>query len=279
MDTKRLQQVSIIDYPHSMNDTPSPSRIRRPRAALTIVGVLVLIGGAVIGYAAFFGNSTTSISYQEAFAEFAAEQGSDAEENIDGLPVSGVYRYTTTGGESTKLLAGASREYPAESTITITRSGCGVRMEWTPVRERSEYFDVCRVDDRLVLKGYGGAHEFFGMRNEHAVTCPDRTWLIPAIENGDAANAACEGGNLAHNRTTTSMKAVEVLIGDEKVDGYIVETKFVAEGSFNGTTLRTMTFDEDGVLLSWADVVTGSSPTPVGDAVYDEKFSLTLMPS
>jgi hypothetical protein len=190
-----------------------------------------------------------------------------------------VYRYLTTGGDSTKLLTGASHDYPAESVITITRSGCGVRMEWTPVRERSEYFDVCREDNRLVLKGYGGAHEFFGMQDKHAVTCSAQTWLIPAIENGDSASAVCEGGNLAHKRTTASVKAVEVLIGKEKVDGFIVETKFVAEGSFNGTTVRTMTFDEDGVLLSWTDVVSGFSPTPVGKAVYEENFSLTLLPS
>ena len=40
-----------------------------------------------------------------------------------------------------------------------------------------------------------------------------------------------------------------------------------------------MTFDEDGVLLSWSDVVSGFSPTPVGNADYEEKFSLTLIPS
>jgi len=244
-----------------------------------IVGVLILIGGSVLGYKAVFGNSTTTISYKEAFEQFAAEQSSDVDVVDDGLPVPGVYRYRTTGGESTKLLTVASRDYPAESVITITRSGCGVRMEWTPVRERTEYLEVCRADDRLVLKSYGGAHEFFGMRNEHAVTCAEQTWLIPAIENGDSASAVCEGGNLTHNRTTASVKSAEVFIGEETVDGFIVEIKIVAEGSFNGTTLRTMTFDEDGVLLSWTDVVSGSSPTPVGNADYEENFSLTLIPS
>lgn len=262
-----------------MNETPIPSRITRSRTILTIVGVLILIGGSVLGYNAFFGNSTTTISYKEAFAQFAAEQGSDVEVKDDGLPVPGVYRYLTTGGDSTKLLTGASHDYPTESVITITRSGCGVRMEWTPVRERSEYFDVCREDNRLVLKGYGGAHEFFGMRDKHAVTCSGQTWLIPALEEGDSASTVCEGGNLTHNRTAASVKAVEVLIGGEKVDGFTVETKFAAEGSFNGTTIRTMTFDEDGVLLSWTDVVSGFSPTPVGNADYEENFSLTLMPS
>jgi hypothetical protein len=39
-----------------------------------------------------------------------------------------------------------------------------------------------------------------------------------------------------------------------------------------------MTFDEDGMLLSWSDVVDGFSKTPIGDADYTEEFSLALMP-
>jgi hypothetical protein len=71
---------------------------------LTIIGVLVLIGGTVLGFNAVFGNSTTTISFKEAFEQFADEQGSNVEVKDDGLPVPGVYRYQTTGGESTKLL-------------------------------------------------------------------------------------------------------------------------------------------------------------------------------
>ena len=243
------------------------------------MGLSILIGGCIFAYSALFGNSTTSISYNEAFEQFAADQESGDEVTVDGLPVPGVYRYSTTGGESTKLLATASREYPTGSAITVTNSGCGVRMEWAPVRERSEYLELCRQNDRLVLSSYGGAHEFFGMRNEHSVACPDQTWLIPSVENGDDTNAVCEGGGLLHNRTTTSFTDTEVVIGGQTINGFAVVTKFVAEGTFNGTTLRTMTFDEDGVLLSWSDDVSGFSPTPVGNADYKENFSLTLIPN
>lgn len=249
------------------------------RTIATIVGLLILVGGSIAGYSTLFGNSTTSISFNEAFEQFAADQETGEEARADGLPVPGVYRYGTSGSESTKLLTTASRDYPTESAITVTRSGCGVRMEWTPVRERTEYLELCRQNDRLVLSSYGGAHEFFGMRNEHSVTCPSQTWLIPATENGDSDNAVCEGGGLLHNRTTSSAKSAEVVIGGKTVNGFTVVTKFVAEGTFNGTTLRTMTFDEDGVLLSWSDDVSGFSPTPVGNADYKENFSLTLIPN
>jgi hypothetical protein len=242
------------------------------------VGLVVLIGGSVFGYSTIFGNSATSISYREAFDEYVAQQASESEIDSDeGLPQVGVYRYTTTGRESIKSIVSASHDYPAESVVTVTPAGCGVRMEWTPLRERSEYMEVCRIDGRLVLMGYGGAHEFFGMRNEHFVKCPSQTWLMPATEDSKAANVVCEGGDLVHNRTSAPAIATEVIIDDKKIDGFAVETEFVAKGTFNGTTLRTIVFDEDGMLLSWKDVVSGFSKTPIGDADYTEEFSLTLL--
>ena len=249
------------------------------RLVVGLVGLAVLIAGSVFVYSAVFGSSATSISYREAFEEFVAQQDteSDGELGIEGLPQPGVYRYSTTGGESIESIVSASHDYPAESVVTITPAGCGVRMEWAPLRERSEYLEVCRVDGRLVLASYGGAHEFFGLRNEHVVTCPDQTWLIPVTEDVDDVNVVCEGGDLVHNRTTTPFTATEVVIGNKKIDGFSVGTEFVAKGTFNGTTVRTIIFDEDGMLLLWKDVVSGFSKTPIGDADYTEEFSLTLV--
>jgi len=258
-----------------MMKVPSPSRL-----ILAIVGLVVLVGGLVFVYFTVFSDSTTSISYREAFEEFVAEQGSesDVDDGGEGLPQPGVYRYSTTGEESIKSVVSASHNYPAESAITITRAGCGVRMEWAPLRERSEYLEVCRIDGRLVLVGYGGAHEFFGLRNEHFVKCPSQTWLIPTSDEVDDTKVVCEGGDLVHDRTTISVNATEVLIDGKRIDGFVVKTEFAATGTFNGATIRTMTFDEDGMLLSWSDVVDGFSKTPIGDADYTEEFSLALMP-
>lgn len=271
----------MSDYPCNMSDSTSTGRPRRRRVPLIFVGLLALVGGSVFVYSTVFGNTTTSISYREAFEEFLAQQNSDsdAEASDTGLPPVGVYSYNTTGSESIKSIVSASHDYPSESAITITRGGCGVRMEWAPLRERSEYLVLCRVDGRLVLTEYGGAHEFFGLRNEHSVTCPDQTWLIPSTQDGDESTVMCEGGDLVHNRTTKSVNATEVFIDGKKIDGFIVETEFLATGTFNGTTLRTMIFDEDGMLLSWTDVVDGFSKTPIGDADYTESFSLALMPN
>lgn len=262
-----------------MNVTSSLSRIARLRTILLIGGLLVLVAGSVLVYTSVFGNSTTTISFGEAFEEFATQQDSDTNvgESLEGLARPGVYRYNTTGGETINSIVSASHDYPAESAVTVTRSGCGVKMEWAPLRERSEYLEICRIDGRLVLANYGGAHEFFGLRNEHSVTCPPQTWLIP--DAGELNNKVkCDGSDLVHDRTTSSVKTADIFIDGKRIDGFIVVTEFVAAGTFNGTTIRTMTLDEDGMLLSWTDVVDGFSKTPIGDADYTENFSLTLMP-
>lgn len=241
---------------------------------------MVVLAGAVFVYSTYFGDSATSITYREAFEEFLASEGAGASDGVNdaGLPRTGVYRYATVGGETIDSIISASHDYPAESVVTITRSGCGVRMEWAPLRERSEYLDICRVEDRLVLVGYGGAHEFFGLRNEHHVDCPGQTWIIPQGAEESARTVRCEGGDLTHERTTVSVEASDVYIEDRRIDGFVVETEFVAAGSFNGTTIRTITFDEDGMLLRWSDVVSGYSKTPIGDADYEEEFTLVLIP-
>ena len=272
--------LTVATIGHMSSTSSSPFRITGLRAVLVLGGLSVLVAGSVFVYSTVFGNSATSISFREAFEEFSAQQDSEANvgDGDERLPQVGVYRYSITGSETIESIVSASHDYPAESAVTVTRSGCGVKIEWAPLRERSEYLEVCRIDGRLVLTNYGGAHEFFGMRNEHSVTCPDQTWLIPAAAEVGNNKVTCEGGDLVHDRTTTSVKATDVVIDGKRIDGFVVETEFVAEGTFNGTTIRTMTFDEDGMLLSWSDVVDGFSKTPIGDADYTEEFSLTLIP-
>jgi hypothetical protein len=46
------------------------------------------------------------------------------------LPSPGVYVYATTGSESVDALAGTDHDYPAETTITVLRAGCGVVLRW-----------------------------------------------------------------------------------------------------------------------------------------------------
>ncbi len=97
------------------------------------------------------------------------------------LPEPGVYRYRTSGRESIDAIGGVNREYPAETTITITPRGCGVHLSWDPLEERRDEWDLC-VSDRGVELQPGGVqfHEFFGQAQTDEVSCDGVIALIDA---------------------------------------------------------------------------------------------------
>jgi hypothetical protein len=57
------------------------------------------------------------------------------------VPEPGVYVYASRGFDSVDALTGARHDYPAQTTVTVTTEGCGVRVRWNTVRERwDEWF-------------------------------------------------------------------------------------------------------------------------------------------
>lgn len=46
------------------------------------------------------------------------------------------YVYVTSGFDAVDVLTGARHDYPAATTLTVTASGCGVRLRWDVAVER-----------------------------------------------------------------------------------------------------------------------------------------------
>jgi hypothetical protein len=251
------------------------SWMRRFRIPLIVTACVVLLGAAgLIVFSLVFQDTTTPIPVADAIDNF---DGSVTDgETPDVLPEVGVYTYVTEGRESIKTLLTSKHEYPSESALTVTKAGCGVRMEWTPLEERSEFLEVCRVDGGLALMRYGGVHEFFGQRDERFVTCPERTWLIPPPGDTTVLAAKCEGKEMTHTRTTVVVGVSSVVVDGTEVVGTEVRTEIITSGESTGTTTSTMIFADNGLLLYWNDVVVGFSDSIIGKAEYNEQFLLTL---
>jgi len=258
-----------------MSETPRRGRIRRFRIPLIIAGSLV--GAVLVAFlvvSIVFDDSTTPIPVAEAVDNFDGVDGDSGSSAM--LPETGVYSYATEGRESIKTLLTSTHDYPVESAITVTQADCGVRMEWTPLKERSEFLEICRSDGGLVLVRYGGVHEFFGQRDDRFVTCPDRTWLIPPAGVDLVPGIRCEGEAMAHTRTTTIVGPATVTIEGTQVQGTEIRTEIVTSGESTGTTTSTMIIGDTGLLLQWQEVVVGFSDSIIGKAEYNEQFVLTL---
>jgi hypothetical protein len=81
----------------------------------------------------------------------------------------GVYLYRTTGAESVDALGGARHVYPATTTITEVSTGCGIRLRWAALEDRSTTWLLC--GPRLDLRTSEEAHRFFGERDRTAYRC------------------------------------------------------------------------------------------------------------
>jgi len=264
-----------------MNDSPQRSWIRRHRILVSVLaGVAVLAAAVVFAVTVIFDNTRTPIPVAEALDNFRGEgsENVDGDSEVDGtgLLASGVYSYVTVGQESVKTFLSTTRDYPEESAITVTPAGCGVRMEWTPLRERTEFIEVCRVNGGIALIRYGGVHEFFGLRDEYFVDCPEGTWLVPPMGMTDMKPVTCKGGDMRHDRTSTVVGTRLVTVDGVEVEGTEVATEIITSGAINGKTITTKVIGENGALLFWGDEVDGFSKSAVGDVNYTESFTITI---
>lgn len=197
---------------------------------------------------------------------------------VQRLVAPGVYRMTTSGQESIDLLGGATHLYPAETALVVRPSGCGVRLEWTPLEERTEWWEMCLVDGGIAIVRTGGIHEFFGQRDERSVECPDRAWLVPPPEqSAETWQHTCEGSGLVDVRTVSIAEPTNVTIDGRTVVAVKIDMAVSTTGDSESATTRSLVLTEDGLPLSWSDNVLGTSDTAAGSVTYRETFEMKLV--
>lgn len=237
--------------------------------ALLVVG---LIGWWTLGK---WRDSSTAVDIDGAVEEFRDLYDDDFT-GAAGLPAPGVYRYTTIGGEGIDVLTKPRHDYPSESAIVISPSGCGVRVEWMPLEERNEWWEMCPVDGGIAIETYGGVHEFFGNRDQRTLTCDSRHWLVPPPQGEVIARFRCTGTNLVHEWSREVVGRVSVVVGGEVVEAVDIRSEIITKGDATGTTIRELVVAANGLPLSWTERTTGRSDSPLGTVNHDEEFVLEL---
>jgi hypothetical protein len=241
-------------------------------AAVTVL-IAALAGGAWL--VDRFQNPTTPVTLDELLQELDATPGQSL--TRDGLPEPGVYRYATVGGEQIDALSKPSRLYPAETAIVVTNSGCGVRLEWRPLQERSEWWEMCIRDGGIAVVSYGGVHEFFGNRDDRTLVCPAATWLVPPPGGIEVQESVCEGSGIRHDRVTRWATTERITVVGESVPGVGSTMEFATSGEARGTSTRSLVLTSRGLPLLWSDTVVGQSDSVIGTVTHNESFTLTLV--
>lgn len=143
------------------------ARLLRPKVLL-VVGVAIAAVAAGLAAAVAGGlllhDSSRPASVTAAIRLFRQESPKPALGD-------GVYVYDTTGGESLDVLSGVTHRYPAATTITLTHAGCGVRLRWQALAERSTTWLLCRSPHGIVERSSDEVHDFFGKIDRTSYRC------------------------------------------------------------------------------------------------------------
>lgn len=280
---------------HAVMDEPVGRRRWRIVIVAVAVGLVVVV---VAGLWAKdrWGNSTTPLGVDDVLADFATASTvpptvpptsspsavtSTSAESLPPVPerlAEGVYRATSSGSEGIDVLDKPTHAYPAESALVVSRTACGHRVEWVPLEERREWFEVCVEGGGIRLVRYGGFHTFYGQADERSQECPDGAWLVPPDDlAANTFTVTCTGSGMVDERTTTVLRRHTVVLDGAPVEVTVVRTTIVGSGPTRGTSTRELWFTDTGLPVVWIDDVTGVSDSVVGIVNYREQMQVRLV--
>ena len=213
-------------------------RLHRRRKLVLGLLVVVAVGQAFIVAGLFWSDP---VSVEQAVVGFRAA-GADAARPAPGLPVPGVYRYRTTGGETVSFLR-YRRDYSPITTRTVTRRGCGVREVQLFLAQHLEYYDRCGA----ALVGYGTDIAYWWTHGTQDFRCGPGSFDGSDLAAGGRAEWRCADEDTRARQITEHLGEEEV-----EVDGARLRARHTRWTTiFSGATTGSAVVDD------WFDLRTG----------------------
>jgi hypothetical protein len=273
-----------------------PKRARKRRRVAWLVGsilcALVLLFGIVVGVMLFLARDTSSpYRVGQALEQFRLLQRRDdvaAGQAPKGLPITGVYMYSTRGSESASApgLLASGAQYPVTTTMTIFGKGCGQDWRWQPLTDRYEDLVVCRSSNgSLVLQSRFDAVEFYRDADRRNFSCTAGSVFLPAHpRSGQVFGGTCRNGGNANSGGLRIAYRGQV-VGDDALDiggVRVLTVHLVVHEQMSGDTLGTGTESlwldtGTGLVVKEARTETTSSQSAVGWVPSTESFSIELL--
>jgi hypothetical protein len=243
--------------------------------AAVVTGVLVVVGVAGVLYVRSR-DSATAVPVGEAIDEF--RESSDSIVAAAELPRAGVYVYDTTGEEHVDALGGISHTYPAETTITVTHTGCGYQARWDALRERWDELNVCVTPAGEAIESARQYHEFFGVANEQGFACdPARLVLVEPLVAGATRTSPCAGGSSTNDLTVTVVGVEAIEVGGETIDAVRIHVSSALGGDVRGTSeLDYWAHPDNALILRRVSKVVTDAQSALGTTRYDEEYTIQL---
>ena len=226
-----------------------------------VLGSIVLVGVAII---LAFRDRATPVSEEAVAATLSVAPGS----GHPGDP--GLYRYTTTGFETTDALGGARHDFPVETYLTIQSGGCGTLVRWEALDQRWDEWEICADGG---LAGWDSYHQWYGVSNRDDWVCSEP---IPTVGTpGDAWTGVCSTSDSDQTRVHEVVGFEMLAIAGEEIETRHLRVTSESVGKTRGTDTRDI-WTLPGTPLVVRRIVNRTSVTdsPIGDVAYHEEYEV-----
>jgi hypothetical protein len=248
--------------------------LRRSRLLwLLVLGVAVLLVAAAWQF--FRHDTAETATVREAVDSFRHRSPA----RVGGRPTlaPGVYVYTTTGFEEIDALGGAHHDYPAETTVTVTAGGCGLKLRWVALKERDTTWERCATPRGEVLRTAFETHRFFGTTEHTNYVCGTTLERPKGDKPGTSWPLLCKADGRIERGRGRVVARETLTVGSTEIATVHVRWTATLSGKTTGTTERDAWLARSNglpVRMTMASETTTGSV--VGDVHYRESVELEL---
>lgn len=250
-------------------------RLANGSARTLLFGVAVIAAVAIAGplvWRMTLRDTAEPASVDEALRRFRDEAAQN-----DGRIPSGVYLYDTSGSEYVSALGGRRHRYPARSTITISRSPCGVSLRWDVLTTRFNELTVCSNGEALRLGRWSEQHEFFGRVDRSDWRCEATPWLPRDLSPGSESRLLCRSADSTQQGTVTVVGEESVQVGASLVRAVRIRAEARESGDARGDLVDEHWLEpETGLPLRIVYRVRTLNSSLIGDVTFEERYDLRL---
>jgi hypothetical protein len=155
-------------------------------------------------------------------------------------PALGNYSYATTGGESTSF-PGTARKFPKTTTVSLTKSGCGIQETWKPLSSHVETEQLCIINNQVHLISTQTTLSFFGQTVTQKFTCASNAYVYaPTLRPGDTWSFVCTSKD---SKVTQHLKALRYQtfdVGGTNVRTLKISVASTVSGGDSGDSKQTI---------------------------------------
>jgi hypothetical protein len=190
----------------------------------------------------------------------------------------GVYVYRTEGYEKTDALTGVTHHYPDTSTITVTRTPCGVQMRWAVLQGRSTTWTFCIGAKGWVVTKQDERHTFFHVTQATTYDCSDVLFLPRGDKPGRRVSATCTTSSATEHEVQWVVAREHVRVEARRVPAVHIRQQIRLTGGSRGASLYDIWLARaTGVPVRLRMVSKTTNDSPVGDVHYEEVVTLRLV--